>query len=70
MYLSNKSQLLKICNPTLYLISTLKKDAPILNFSEVVNSQAAVITAKTFNKLQMELLNLSTISLQDVHVLT
>ena len=50
MYHGNKSQLLKIFDPTPYLTSTFKKDTLILDFSEVVNSQAAVNTAKTFNK--------------------
>ena len=50
MYHSNKSQLLKIFDPSLSLTSTLKKDALILDFSVIVHSQAAVTTAKTFNK--------------------
>ena len=50
MYQGNKSQLLKIFNATLYLISTIKKDALTLDFSEIVSSQAAITTAKTFNK--------------------
>ena len=49
MYLGNKSQLLKIFDPTSYLMSTLKKDALILDLSEIVNSQA-VATAKPFSK--------------------
>ena len=39
-----------IINPTLYFTSTLKKDALILDLSKTVNSQAAVTTAKPFNK--------------------
>ena len=50
MCLSNKSQLLKIFNATSYLTSTLKKDALILDFSVIVNSQAVLTTAKPFNK--------------------
>ena len=50
MYLGNKSQLLKIFDPTLHFTSTPKKDALILDFSEIVNSQAVVTTAKPFNK--------------------
>ena len=51
MYHVNKSQLLKIFDPTPYLTSTLKKDALILDdTSEIANSQAVVTTAKTFNK--------------------
>ena len=50
MYHGNKSQLSKIFDPTRYLTSTLKKDALILDFSEIVNSQPAVTTAKTFNR--------------------
>ena len=54
----NKSQLLKIFDPTLSLTSALKKDALILDFSVIVNSQATVTTAKLSTNLQMELLNL------------
>ena len=50
MCYGNKSQLLKIFDPTLSLTSTLKKDALILDFSVIVNSQATVTTAKTFNE--------------------
>ena len=50
MYQGNKSQLLKFFNATRYLISTIKKDALTLDFSEIVSSQAAVTIAKTFNK--------------------
>ena len=50
MYLGSKSQLLKIFDPTPYITSTLKKDALILDFPEIVNSQAIVTTAKPFNK--------------------
>ena len=50
MYHGNKSQLLKIFDPTPSLTSTLKKDALILDFSAIVNSQAAVTTAKTLNE--------------------
>ena len=46
----NKSQLLKIIHPTPSLTSTLKIDALILDFSAIVNSQAAVTTAKTYNE--------------------
>ena len=55
MYHGNKSQLLKIFDSTLSLTSTLKKDALILDFSVIVNFQAAVSTVKTFIDLQMEL---------------
>ena len=48
MYHGNKSQLSKNFNPTPSLTSALKKDALILDFSAIVNSQAAVTTAKTF----------------------
>ena len=48
MYHGSKSQLLKIFDPTPSLTSTLKKDALILDFSAIVNSQAAVTAAKTF----------------------
>ena len=57
IYRGNKSQLLKIFDPTPYLIA-LKKDDLISDFSEIVNSKAAVTTVKI-----TELLNLSTISL-------
>ena len=51
IYDSNKSQLLKIVDPTLSLTPTLQKDyALILDFSVIMNSQTAVTTAKTFNK--------------------
>ena len=50
MYLVNKSQLLKIFDPTSYLTSAFKKDTLILDFSEILNSQAVVTTAKPFNK--------------------
>ena len=50
MHHGSKSQLLKIFDPTLSLTSTLKKDALILDFSAIVNSQTAVTTGKTFNK--------------------
>ena len=46
----NKSHLLKIFDPTPYLTSTYKKDALILDFLLIVNSQAVVTIAKTFNK--------------------
>ena len=46
----NKSQLLKIIDPTASLTSALKIDALILDFSVIVNSQAAVTTAKTYNE--------------------
>ena len=46
MYHGNQSQLLEIFNPTPYLTSTLKKDVLILDFSEIMNSQAAVTNAK------------------------
>ena len=39
-----------IINPTPYFTSTLKKDALILDLSKTVSSQAAVTTAKPFNK--------------------
>ena len=50
MYVGNKSQLLKIFDPTPSLTAALKKNALILDFSAIVNSQAAVTTAKTFNE--------------------
>ena len=50
MYHGNKSQFLKIFDPTLYLALTLKKDALILNFSEIVSSQVAFTITKTVNK--------------------
>ena len=50
MFHGNKTQLLKIFDPTLYLASTIKKDTLILDFSEILHSQAAVTIAKTFNK--------------------
>ena len=50
MYYGNKSQLLKTFDPTPSFTPSLKKDAPILDFSVIVNSQAAVITVKTFNE--------------------
>ena len=46
----NKSQLLKIFDPTPSLTSNVKKDYLILHFSGIVNSQTAVTTAKTFNE--------------------
>ena len=45
MYYGNKSQLLKIFDPTPSLTSTLKKDALIIDVSEIVNFQAVVTTA-------------------------
>ena len=56
MFQSNKSQLLKIFDPTPSLASTLKKDAVIFYFSAIVNSQAAVTTAKTFNEFTDEVI--------------
>ena len=50
MYHGNKSQLLKIFGPTPSLTSTLKKDALTLDFSAIVNSQAAITTTSTFNE--------------------
>ena len=47
---SSKSQLLKIFDPTPSLTLALKKDALILDFSEIKNFQAAVATAKTFHE--------------------
>ena len=74
MYHGKKSQLLKVSNPTPYLTSTLKKDALILDFSELVNSQVAVTTAKSFNKFTDGIIkfirSLFTVCLQFVHVLT
>ena len=71
---SNKSQFLKIFDPTPYLTSTLKKDALILDFSERINSQVAVTTAKPFNKFSDGIIkfarSLFTVCLQFVHVLT
>ena len=45
IYHGNKSQLLKIFDPTPSLTSTLKKDALILDFSATAFFQAAVTTA-------------------------
>ena len=50
MYHGNKSLLLKIFSPTPTLTSTLKKDALILDFLAIVNSQVAATTAKTFGE--------------------
>ena len=50
MYHGNKSQLSKIFNPTSSLTLPLKKDALILDF------QAALTTAKTFNKFSDEII--------------
>ena len=50
MYNGNKSQLLKILNPTQSVTSALKKGALIFDFSAIVNSQTAVTTVKTFNE--------------------
>ena len=52
MYHGNKSQLLKIFDPTPSHTSTLKKDALILDFSAIVNSRAVVTTVKTFNEFE------------------
>ena len=52
MFHGNKTQLLKIFDPTLYLASTTTKDTLILDFSEILSSQAAVTIAKTFNKFE------------------
>ena len=54
---SNKSPLLKIFGPTPTLTSTLKKDALILDFLAIVNSQVAATTAKTFGEFADELSN-------------
>ena len=51
MYRGNKSKLLKIFDPTSSLTLSLKKDTLILDFSAIVNSQATVTTAKTFNEI-------------------
>ena len=50
LYHGKKLQLSKIFDPAPSLTSTLKKDALILDFSAIINSQAAVTTAKTFNE--------------------
>ena len=74
LYPSNKLQLLKIFDPTAFLTSTLKKDALILDFSAIVDSQAAVTTVKTFKELADGIIkfveNLSSGCSRDVHVLT
>ena len=74
MYHGNKSQLLKVLDPTPYLTSTLKKDALILDFSELVNSQVAVSTAKPFSKFSDGIIkfvgSLFTVCLQFLHVLS
>ena len=44
---NSRSMVMKL---TLHHTSTLKKDVVILDFSEIVNSQAAFTTAKPFNK--------------------
>ena len=51
-----KLQLLKIFDFSPSLTSTLKKDALILDFSVILNSQAAVTTAKTFNEFAGEVI--------------
>ena len=51
MYHNNKSQLLKIFDPTSFFTSALKKDALTLDFSAIVNSQVAVTTSKTFSEI-------------------
>ena len=73
MHLGNNSQLLKIFDPTQYHALTLKKNALISDFSEIVNAQAAFVykfTDSNSTNLHMELLNnLSTICHLDVDVL-
>ena len=70
----NKSQLLKVFDPTPYSTSTLKTDALILDFSQLGNSQVAVTTAKPFNKCSDGIIkfvrSLFTVCLQFLHVLT
>ena len=56
MYHDNKSQLLKIFHPTPSLTAALKKDPLILDFSAIVNSQATVTTAKTFDEFADEVI--------------
>ena len=56
MYHNNKSQLLNIFDPTPSLTSTLKKDALLLDFSAIVNSQTAVTTTKTFDEFADEVI--------------
>ena len=70
MYHGNKSQLLNIFDPTPSLTSTLKKDTLILDFSAIVNSQAAVTTAKTSNEFAGGIMNFSGTCPLDVDVLT
>ena len=48
----NKARSLKMFDPTPYLTSTLKKDAPNLDFSAAIIFQAAVTTVKTFNEFR------------------
>ena len=50
LYHGKKLQLSKIFDPAPSLTSTLKKDALILDFSAIINSQATVTTAKAFNE--------------------
>ena len=50
LYHGNKSQLSKIFDPTPSLTSALKKDALILDFSPIVNSQVAVTYVNIFNE--------------------
>ena len=68
MYRGKKSQLLKIFDPTPSLTSALKKNALILHFSAIGNSQATVTKLST--NLQMKLLNLSRTCPLDVPALT
>ena len=56
MYHNNKSQLLNIFDHTPSLTSTLKKDALLLDFSAIVNSQTAVTTTKTFDEFADEVI--------------
>ena len=56
MYHNNKSQLLKIFDPTSFFTSALKKDALTLDFSAIVNSQFAVTTSKTFSEIADEII--------------
>ena len=57
LYHGNKLQLLKIFDPTPSLTSTPKKDALILDFSAIVNSQAAITTAKAFSEFADGIIN-------------
>ena len=71
IYHGNKSQLSKLFDSTRYLTSTLKKDAVIPDFLEIVNlSRQLLPLPKLSTNLQVELLNFSTICRLVVQALT